>query len=72
MNGTIFTIAVVSCLGSSPCEFYYPAPEFPYTDYRRCIEDSKLFDWLLASSHWTQLTCIEAPQDWYGYPRKRQ
>jgi len=71
MNGMVFIIAVASCVGGS-CEFYYPAPDMPYADYRQCKEGAKLFDFYLANPHWTEVTCVEAPGAWVGHPAQKR
>jgi hypothetical protein len=67
MNGMIFLIALARCVAGH-CEFSYPAPDMPYASYDSCKEDAKLFDFYLTSRYWTEVTCVEVPRGWVGYP----
>jgi hypothetical protein len=71
MNGMVFIIAVASCL-TSYCNFYYPAPDMPYTNYDQCKEDAQLFDFYLAFPYWTEVTCVEVPRVWVGHPVQKR
>ena len=71
MNEMVFLIAIARCLASN-CEFYYPAPDMPYTNYEQCKDDAKMFDFYLAIPYWTDVTCVEVPGVWVGYPTQKR